>query len=234
MSELHIALVAEGKTDYELIQAALKAILPRAFVMTLLQPEATEPRMGTGWGGVLKWCYAAAQRHQGALENDPILSRFDFIILHLDVDVAMKRYADCGSAAEQLALERGWKPLPCAEPCPPVTDTVVKLKDVLSSWLGEVSLGGRTVLCLPAQSSGSWLAAALLPEGDRRLHSLECNVTLENSLSQLPKKERVKKSARDYLHHAVKMTAQWENVKRLCHQAERFEQSLLTVLNRFE
>jgi len=43
---LRIALVAEGPTDYEIIHAALRAILPRPFVMTLLQPEATRPEMG--------------------------------------------------------------------------------------------------------------------------------------------------------------------------------------------
>jgi hypothetical protein len=42
MSELRIALVAEGPTDYETIQAALKAVLPDPFVMIQLQPEATQ------------------------------------------------------------------------------------------------------------------------------------------------------------------------------------------------
>jgi hypothetical protein len=62
---LQIALVAEGPTDFEVIQAALKAVLPTPFVMTLLQPESTQPRLGGGWGGVLKWCYEIQQRHQG-------------------------------------------------------------------------------------------------------------------------------------------------------------------------
>lgn len=52
---LRIALVAEGTTEFEVIQAALQAILsPRSFVLTKLQPEETKPEMGTGWGGVLK------------------------------------------------------------------------------------------------------------------------------------------------------------------------------------
>lgn len=59
MSELRIALVAEGPTDYEVIHAALRAVLPRSFVMTPLQPEGNRPVMGNGWGGVLKWCHAA-------------------------------------------------------------------------------------------------------------------------------------------------------------------------------
>lgn len=47
---LRIALVAEGATEREVIDAALKVILtPRSFVLTQLQPEATKPDMGGGW-----------------------------------------------------------------------------------------------------------------------------------------------------------------------------------------
>ena len=48
MSDLRIALVAEGPTDYEVIQAALKSVLAKPFTMELLQPEATQGIMGTG------------------------------------------------------------------------------------------------------------------------------------------------------------------------------------------
>lgn len=52
MSEpLHIGLVAEGATDSVIIEAALKAILTQPFVLTSLQPEATQPQLGTGWCG---------------------------------------------------------------------------------------------------------------------------------------------------------------------------------------
>ena len=49
MSELRIALVAEGPTDYVIIEAALKAVLPKPFILTQLQPEATRPDLGQGW-----------------------------------------------------------------------------------------------------------------------------------------------------------------------------------------
>ena len=69
---LRIALVAEGATEREVIDAALKVILaPRSFVLTQLQPEATKPDIGGGWGGVLKWCHQLAARSQrggGAVE----------------------------------------------------------------------------------------------------------------------------------------------------------------------
>lgn len=54
MSEPRIALVAEGQTDLVVIEAALKAIVPSRFTLNLLQPEATKPEMGTGWGGCVE------------------------------------------------------------------------------------------------------------------------------------------------------------------------------------
>jgi hypothetical protein len=56
MSEWHIGLVAEGDTDQIVIEAALKAILPRAFVLTRLPTEATRGAHGGGWCGVFNWC----------------------------------------------------------------------------------------------------------------------------------------------------------------------------------
>jgi len=55
MSELAIGLVAEGPTDFVIIEAALRACLKRPFVLTLQQPEATRPEMQGGWGGVYKY-----------------------------------------------------------------------------------------------------------------------------------------------------------------------------------
>jgi hypothetical protein len=55
----------------------------------------------------------------------------------------------------------------------------------------------------------------------------ECNLTLESKLAQLPKKERIKKTAREYRLHAPSITAQWAQVKQICTQAERFEALVL-------
>ncbi len=230
MSEtLRIALVAEGPTDYEVIQAALKAVLANPFVMTLLQPEATQPKLGTGWCGVLKWCHEADQRHNGPLETDPTLVGFDLLIIHVDVDVAGLQYPNCGPSVETWAKKNSWESLPCSQFCPPISDTVNALVPVIQSWLGRVTLGDRTILCLPAQSSGTWLAAAVLPPGDPLLVGGECDLTLEEKLSRLPKTQRIKKSKREYQAHAPHLTQQWGQVKQLCSQAADFEQAVLTA-----
>jgi hypothetical protein len=230
MSELRIALVAEGPTDYEVIQAALKAVLPKPFVMTQLQPEATQGMMGTGWCGVLKWCQAAYQRHNGSLDTDPTLIGFDLLIIHLDVDVASKQYADCGALIEEMALKNNWVSLPCAQQCPPISNTVDLLVNVIKSWLGQSTTGDRTLFCLPAQSSGTWLAAAVLPSSHLLLSGGECDLTLESRLSQLPIKERIKKTRREYTLYAPHITEQWAHVKQVCTQAEHFEQLVLTAV----
>ena len=46
MSDLRVALVAEGPTDAVIITAALKALIARPFVLTQLQPEVTRPKLG--------------------------------------------------------------------------------------------------------------------------------------------------------------------------------------------
>jgi len=230
MSDLRIALVAEGPTDYEVIQAALKSVLAKPFTMVLLQPEATPGIMGTGWCGVLKWCQAAHQRHHGSIDTDPTLVGFDLIIIHLDVDVASKQYGDCGRALAAVAQDSNWGSLPCKQPCPPVSNTVDLLGVVIKSWLGQVTPGDRTLFCLPAQSSGTGLAAAVLDSSDPLLANGECDLTLESRLEQLPKDRRIKKTPRDYRSHAPHITQQWLQVKQICTQAEDFEHLVLAAI----
>ena len=229
MSDLRIALVAEGPTDYVIIEAALKAFLPQPFILTQLQPEATKPEIGGGWGGVLKWCSMAGERFQGPIDQDPTLVDFDLLIIHLDVDVATFNYADCGENIALLAQQKSWANLPCAQVCPPVGSTVQALQTVITSWLGQASLGG-TVLCLPAQSSGTWLAAALLDAAHPLLTNAECDITVESRLAQLPKSQRVKKSRREYMQHAAELTNKWADVKNMCSQAGQFETAVLNTI----
>lgn len=230
MSERRIALVAEGPTDYEVIHAALKAILPDRFTLTLLQPEPTRPAMGGGWGGVLKWCYAAGERHAATLDTDPTLENYDLLLIHLDVDVAQAQYADCGLLVPAQAAAKGWATLPCNRPCPPVVDTCTQLEAVLLSWMSPAQVGAKTVLCLPAQSSGTWLAAATLPVGHALLVGHECNVTVETQLAQLPLAHRIRKVTREYRSHAGQVTTNWAHVKGLCSQAVAFEQAVQAAL----
>lgn len=231
MSDPRIALVAEGPTDYVLIEAALRAILQRPFVLILLQPEPSLTAFGNGWGGVLRWCDAAGQRHAGSLDTDPTLALFDLLIIHLDADVALKQYSDYGPPLLAEAALKMWPTLPCNQSCPPVVNTCAALQARMLGWLGNAQPGNKTVLCLPAQSTGAWLVSALLPATHALCIDLECNSTAEAGLAFLPKALRVKrKSAPEYRRHVAAIGTNWAAVTALCSQAAVFEQAVGAVL----
>lgn len=229
--QLRIALVAEGPTDYEIILAALNAILLRPFILTQLQPEATRPTMGTGWCGVRKWCHDTRLRCSEMNGIDYTLAGFDLLVIHLDLDVAGMSYADCSPEVELMARDWQWESLPCPEqPCPPISATRDQIDAVLKSWLGGHLPMHKTLHCLPAQSSGTWLAAAILPPAHALLVRAECDASVERRLELLPKKERIKKKVMEYRKHAPSITSQWELVKQICTQAVSFEQAVLATV----
>lgn len=226
MSDLRIALIAEGKTDLVVIEAALKAILEVPFVLKLIQPEASAKELGEGWGGVAKWCHQSVQRGEGVLHDDPTLFMYDFYIMHLDTDVAGMSYANAG--LEALAVQNNWGALPCQMPCPNAQDSVTALRVVLLSWLGNVVPTNKTIICLPSKAIESWLAAAVLPAGAAALNALECNLNMKTVLAQLPKASRISKRP-DYFLKAPLLQSRWAQVRQLCTQAEIFDQDVRAV-----
>jgi hypothetical protein len=231
MSELRVAVVAEGKTDAIVIEAALKALLgARPFIWTLLQPEETRPKLGAGWCGVFKWCREVAARGFPSLEEDPTLTGFDLFVIHLDADVAGAKYADGGAAV--LEISDGLPELPCEAPCPPADASTTPLRTRLIRWLGSNDdVGPRTVLCLPSKAIESWLAAAILPEMHELLPGLECRPNLAAQLAQLPMHQRIKeKNVRDFRANASAITEGWERVVVTCTQAHRFAIEAHTAL----
>lgn len=228
MSDLRVALVAEGPLDRVVIEAALKAIIVRPFILTLLQPEPTDPRPTNGWCGVLKWCRQFAVGAHTGLETDPTLAGFDLYVIHLDADVADLSYADGGHGVARDSV--GWPPLPCALPCPPAADSVNELRKRLLAWLGLIELGPRTVMCIPSKASEAWLAAAILDEAHELLDSIECNPSLATQLAVLPKQHRIKKSQLEYQRHAGALTGNWARVTRTCTQAQRFHSDLRVAI----
>lgn len=229
---LRIALVAEGATEREVIDAALKVILaPRSFVLTQLQPEATKPDMGSGWGGVLKWCHQLAARSRpggGAVAADPTLSNFDGVVLQLDADVATFSYSQLRPPlTDAEAAARGWLPLSCPTACPPAPLPQDALFSVLLSWLSPATLGAKTVVCIPAMNTGAWQTAAKLPAGHPLLVDLECRADIEERLQQLPLALRVDKKKRaSRLNAAAAVTQQWTAVTALCSRAHAFDQAI--------
>lgn len=229
MSDLRVALVAEGPTDAIVIEAALKALLPRSFVLTLLQPEPTLPKLGAGWGGVLRWCQDFATRGHARLEDDPTLPGFDLFVVHVDADVAECAYADVSGDIANIALESNWPALPNNVACPPPTGSVDIMRTCVLSWAKLEAPGPRTVLCIPSKAIDTWLAAAALNNGHELLASIECNLNVEGNLAALPIAERIKKSRSEYLAREGVVTDKWSAVRARCTQAQRFSIDVAAV-----
>ncbi len=222
MSDLRVALVAEGPTDAVIIEAALKALLPRPFVLTLLQPEATNPQIGTGWGGVLRWCDAFAERGGSSFEGDPLMPEFDLFVLHLDADVAEMAYSDVSPETAMRAQEQGWPLLPQSVACPPPEGAADVVRGCLLAWTGLAAFGPKTVLCVPSKAVEAWLAAGVLAMPHALHRGIECNFNLEKQLAALGKKTGIKKTRREYQQRESQIRDSWPVVRALCTQAERF------------
>lgn len=229
MSEIRVALVAEGPTDTVVIQAALKALLPRPFVLTQLQPEPTRPKLGTGWGGVLRWCLDFATRGHASFEEDPTLPGFDLFVVHLDADVVESSYGDVSDDIAAAATQRGWPVLPNRVPCPPPAGSADAVRTCLLSWAELRAPGPKTVLCVPSKSIDAWLVAAVFDDGHALLTGLECNLNVDGQLSALPRGQRIKKTRREYLAHESSVTLAWSVVRQRCSQAERFSIDVAAV-----
>lgn len=229
MSDLRVALVAEGPTDAIVISAALKALLPRPFVLTPLQPEPTRPKLGTGWGGVLRWCLDFATRGHARFEDDPTLPGFDLFVVHIDADVAEKRYADVSDEIADVAGQRGWPTLPNVIQCPPPSGSADAMRTCILAWAGMQGPGPKTVLCVPSKAVEAWLTAAMFDNGHALQNGLECNLNVEAQLKVLPKGQRIKKTSRDYRTHERAIAEAWSVVRQRCTQAERFSMEVTAL-----
>lgn len=234
MSEpLRIAVVAEGPTDGIVIEAALRAILPgQPFVLTQLQPEGSVAfgQIGTGWGGVYRWCKQSIQRGNGRLTNDRlVIEAFDLLVIHLDADVARQRYADAAITPDRYDLE-----LPCEQPCPPPAATTDAVRAVLLSWCSEAQAPANVVLCIPSKSTEAWVVAALFPNDAAVVAAVpfECFASPKSRLLQQPKKVRIRKSQSDYRDHSAAIQSQWPRIALPpgLEEAHRFQRDLLAAI----
>jgi hypothetical protein len=233
MSDLvRVALVAEGPTDRIVIESALRAMLVgRSFVIVQLQPEASLAfgELGGGWGGVYRWCKQSAKRGGGRLSMDRLLN-FDILIIHVDADVAASAYGEANIVEDENDLE-----LPCEAPCPPPSDTTNALRSVVCSWFGETVEPEGVVLCTPSKSTEAWVVAMLF-SADPVLNGeleFECCADPAVRLSQQSKRQRIKKTQRDYQDRSVRLEAEWPRIAAEggMTEASRFRADVLAAMS---
>ncbi len=144
MSEpLRIAAAVEGPTDAIVLQAILRALLPDTdFKFRMLQPEGSDAfdsaqssSTGVGWVGVYRWSRQLLREGGGSVSGSSALSFHDVLIVHVDADVAGRKYTD-GSIRDA----------PCADlPCENPVRRRIKLPTPCERWfsIGLVSMNVR-------------------------------------------------------------------------------------------
>ena len=236
MSEpLRIAAAVEGPTDVIVFRAILGALLPDTdFVFQTLQPEgsaafgsAPSGGTGVGWVGVYRWSRQSACEGGGSASGSSALSNHDVLIVHVDADVAGKRYTD-GNIQDAPCED-----LPCEQPCPPPGATTNALRAVVLNWLGEHERPSRIVLCTPSKTIEAWVLAAIWPEGDVvRRDDWECRPNPEGQLAALPMHRRFRKRPDDYRRKQGDMERAWPEVSARLTEAARFEAEFLSATRR--
>ena len=165
---LRIAVAVEGPTDSILMEAILASILQDVeFELQTLQPEGSVAfgassfgRTGVGWVGVYRWSRQAASEGGGSVSGSSVFANHDLLVVHVDADVAEKRYSDGNISDAEF------DDLPCVESCPPPDRTTDALRAVVLSWLGERACPPRIVMCTPSKNIEAWLLVAVWPDNN--------------------------------------------------------------------
>jgi hypothetical protein len=226
---INIAIIAEGKTDFIMLEAVIKSIIqnydPK---ITLIQPEESNiNHLGGGWRGVCLWCDELKNTNSNIVD-DIIFINYDLIIIQLDADVADVNYSS------YPYLHINYNDLPCRKGCPPVSDTTDELRKVLLNWLGMKSVPPKTILCTPSKSLESWVLCGLYPKDIFvKNKSIECRDNPEQLLESKPLPRLIsngKKNVDEYKRRSVEFGRSWSFITTVCTEAKRFEDELKSTL----
>ena len=233
MSEYRVGIIAEGVTDVYVIRAILnQCFSEHRFSLILLSPSEEELTLqkkegGFGWGGVYRTCRELKER----LVFASSVGGFDFLIVHLDGDVAEYRYEDAG-------IHDVENDLPCAVIGDTVSSICEKLERVLFRWVSDVKDAPPIVFCIPYIATETWAGALVFPESWADI-SEDCDEDLVYArLIALgrPKKEKLRRLMRLNREGSPKKVTStynqiggyitqetWQSVVHQYKQAEKFD-----------
>ena len=236
MSELRIGIIAEGKTDFTLIEKIAKSVLhSHEIVFTKISPTEDEllgvqPKTeGFGWKSVYFACHNLINRVEMLRETE---NMFDAILIHLDGDVSQSTYS-----AANIEYE-GENALPCYDCNCSVGENCEKLKEIILNWI-DSAVDFKIVFCIPYISTAVW-AAYLLYENDRE--SILENTSAEQLNSYLLQKGKsegrlirkkqgnIKKINDGFEVAAEKISLEvWKNMIEVFEQAKNFNLELISL-----
>lgn len=213
-------LVTEGPTDFEMITQLIQKIVPGEHRFLALQPDlsATEGFgvYGGGWKGVLSWCKEFGKSLGIFFFMDNMTPKIDVLIIHVDADIAREQEINC------------------SRPCPHAEATVIELEKILKYTLDVQELMGRIIFCIPSDNMECWVLAAFDPSHHNPPEQyIECiqhpEYIISNPKYKLIKRKdgKPKKTQSTYRNKLIpQVLNQWDNLRRICSQAEKFHQSL--------
>ena len=230
MSDLNIGVVVEGKTDTIVLEAALKSILDKPFILNQLQPEESDAFAhgghgitGGGWGGVYKWCRQIATTGYTSFIANPLFNKFDALIIHLDADVTESNYSDYG------ITDPPTHNLPTNDNS--VKQRAYSLHMILLSWLEHAKKDKKAIFCIASWCTETWVAVAIYGRVDSTLlNNVEENKNIYQYMYQKPASQRLlrikngkeKKLSSKYTEISSDITNNWAFVKQYCSSAAVF------------
>jgi len=242
MSEYRVGIIAEGPTDIELIREILRISFPKhSFVFAPLFPSPEELSMqkakagGFGWGGV----YRACRELRDLLKFSSVAGKFDFLIIHVDGDVAYHSYEDAG-------IHDVPNDLPCGDRGDEVASVCERLDHVLLTWIGEIDAMPRIVFCTPHMATETWAGALVFPEEWEEISEYCDDDVVYLKLIELgrPKAEKVRRlmrKSRDGKNRKVTSAYArikgyitfdtWQSVVKRYSQAKKFDDQLKTAVS---
>lgn len=237
MCEYNVGIIAEGPTDVAIIEGILRIVFAKdTFCFRTISPtpqelQSNQKKEGFGWGGVYRVCKDLEEK----LEMLALMgAAFDFLVIHVDGDVAYKDYADIGEQPLQ-------NDLPCASMTAEVQEVGVALENVVCHWLNQpTDISIPVVLCLPFLSTETWAGQLLYPEEWADIDEKTSEDVIYHRLFLLgqPKNEKerrlirqkageMKKNKKGYQNLGRQITtASWAGVTQRYVQAKRFDTAL--------
>lgn len=245
----HIGVIAEGFRDIDVIEEVLSLFITQDFKCLPLQPDQTYCKAnGNGWEGVWKWCLDYQQNYKEYLKIQS--PRLDALIIQLDGDTTRekKMFCDMPKECDRNQVDSAVFCSIAKEECAIcISDEFIKssiddkygfLRAKALSWVSGAIDELPKVICLPFDSTESWIIAAFdgdifgFPEqiekpGDtiiaQKATYHDCKVPREGQ-------NKLKKNEMFYKTFLIpKLKSEWASVTKLCPTARKFENEIRDV-----
>lgn len=190
---MRVGIVCEGRTDFILLEQVALAVFGPC-VIDPLQPlrDQLDPHQWdrAGWTLVRQWC---AGRGADGIADEMALGGIDALVVQVDGDLCGRD----GLPAERAALCR-----------------VIRRE-----WMGADAVPAGVVICIPAMSTDTWLAAALAADPAPAMEDDPAPVALLAGAG-------VRKNQYDYRRHAPVLGARVPALRGVLSELDRFVEKL--------